>query len=81
MPNVTLSKQDLDDLIDALLFMRVAGEPEFDLAMRLSDIHLRLENELEAWTNGGEIEIPLSPALKAAGAKQMFKVYEAHPDD
>jgi len=81
LPVVPVSKEELELLIATVLDARLTGEYTIDEAAMLADLHLRLEENLETWINGGEIELPITKRQAALGVTSHVRVYEPHEED
>lgn len=69
MPNIDVTKQELMLLIEAVAFIGV-----------LPDLHRKLERELELWTKGSVVDLPIPPSLRGAGILQYQEVRPPHPE-
>lgn len=78
MPSIELTREELEAAIDAVLLHRLNNDGDADYGMMLATLHLRLENALELWINGGEVDIPVPEHMKAMGVSAWKKVYPPH---
>lgn len=83
MPNIEVTVKELEHLISCVMQSRAnyANTVDHDYLMELADLHLKLENALELWTNGGVVEIPVPAHLKKLGVQKWEKEYPPHPEE
>ena len=80
MPHLEVTRKELEQLIESVMHLRSFGDVEFEFGVELSLLHLKLEDALELWINGGTIEIPVSPKLKALGVCKHEIVHQPHDE-
>lgn len=81
MPNIEVTRKELELLIDAMVILRVTGGTgHADVDMLLPDLHLKLENALELWIYGGEVKLPVTPRMKEMGVVGWTKVCPPHDE-
>ena len=80
MPKLEVTRHELELLIESVMYLRIFGDVEFDFGVDLSCLHLKLEDALELWINGGTIEIPVTPALRKLGVCNHEIVHQPHDE-
>ena len=84
MPILELSKEELEILVDAMMFHRVNTQPDcvggLEYIEAIGNIHLKLETALEFWVNGGVEELPVPEWMKKLAVVSIQKVHEPHGD-
>jgi hypothetical protein len=80
MPSVEVTRKELEELIDAVMLHRCNHDGDADYGMMLTDLHLKLENVLELWIHGGEVELPIPAHMKAMGVDKWTRVYPPHDE-
>ena len=82
MPQIDVTKNELEHLIACVMDARAdyADVGDHDYLMALADLHLKLENALQLWTEGGTVELPIPPSLQRLGVTKYEKEYPPHPE-
>jgi len=80
MPKFEVSREQLEDLIQAVMYLRTDLTLDFEMGERLVDLHIKLEDALELWINGGEVEIPVPPHYKAMGVNKWTLIHPPHDE-
>ena len=80
MIKLEVTVDELEALNNAIVLLRVCGD--YTKPSILPDLHLKLENLLELYTKGGEIELPIPERLRTLGVTRHVKVIPPrNPDD
>jgi hypothetical protein len=88
MPSLDISREHLEDLIQAVMYARLnialdsdpEVDPDTDFLIRLAEVHLKLEDALDLWINGGIVDIPIPAHLQGMGIAGIQKVYPPHDE-
>jgi hypothetical protein len=84
MPHLEVTREHLEDLIQAVMYTRLnvalEEKPDTNFLLRLMDIHTKLEDTLELWINGGIIELAIPPHLQNMGIHSIQKVCPPHDE-
>jgi len=84
MPNLEVTREELEILIDAMMFHRIDTQPTcvggLEYIEKIGNLHVKLEETLELWINGGLIEMPVSEKMKALGVASIHREYPPHDE-
>jgi len=85
MPKIELTRPELEALIDSVMVSRAnvdpgfaGGDPEYGLMLAM--LHLKLEEALELWINGGLVEMPIPPRLQGLGIASIHIDHPPHDE-
>ena len=85
MPQIDVTRMELESLIQCVVECRLHATIESESCMfmnteDLPDLHLKLENALELWINGGTVELPIPEQFKKLGVSKWEKEYPPHDE-
>ena len=84
MPTIEVTRDDLEDLIQAVMYTRLnvalEEKPDTDFLLRLTYVHQRLENALEQWIYGWEEKIIIPENFLGKGIYSWTKVHPPHDE-
>lgn len=78
--SLEVTRDEMEDLIQAVMLLRADLSIDPDMSYRLEELHIKLEERLDLWIHGGEIEVPIPEHLKGMGVASIHKVYEPHDE-
>ena len=79
MPEIDVTRKELAALIACVMESRI-NEVQDEFTEMLPDLHLKLENALELWINGGTVELPIPEQFKKLGVSKWEKEYPPHDE-
>jgi len=84
MPSIEVTRKELEALIENVMNHRIECKPDeeirYEYCTMLSILHSKLEDALELWINGGEVELPVPAHMKAMGVNKWTKVHPPHDE-
>lgn len=78
---VDLTQHELELTIAAVLDARAGGEYHPDDLMVFRDLHTKLEQSLEVFLKGGEVELYVSEEFKSLGVARHYAVIQPHGEE
>jgi len=79
VPQIDVTRKELEALIGCIMECRINGDVDLDTE-GFPDLHLKLENALELWINGGTVELPIPEQFKKLGVSKWEKEYPPHDE-
>ena len=80
MPKLEVTREELEDLIQSVMLLRCDLSVEPEMGQRLINLHVKLEETLELWINGGLVEVPIPPHLQGIGIAAIHIEHPPHDE-